>query len=160
MTEMKFDELASLIKKAGEGQRIAEFEYPFVKGFFVLIGFASKFSWQQIREAAREVRVNPRTRQQEEQMNEVKMRKEYSRLMIKGWKGLTMVSLDKLIPGLGIEVERKADPTAQIEFNADMAYLLMQYSSDFENWVVDTAQNPDNFASVAQRKKEQLDNLS
>jgi len=154
---METERLAEWIQKAGKKEKISEFQYPFADDVYVELAYASKFVFQQIREVAREMFTNPRTRQQEERLNEDKLRTEYAKHVVKGWRGLTVKKLKIMIPCFGPEGEFTEE--TEIPFSIAVSRAIMEVSIDFESWILDTASNVQNFAHVAERKKEQLENL-
>jgi hypothetical protein len=151
-------ELIGWIKKAGESERVLEFQYPFARDLYFQVAYASKHVLQQIREECKESVFNPRTRQPEERLNEDKMRRSYARLIIHGWRGLTLSKLQRIVPGV-VPDREGVDPETEIRYDEDLAAVLIQYSIEFENWVIDTATNVENFTTVALKKKEQYENL-
>lgn len=160
---MKPNELAEQIKKAGRAQRVIEFQCPYIPECFVSLVFANRFVLNQIREAAREVFTNPRTRLQEERFNDVKLRAAYAQQIIQDWKGLTYEKLQKLIPGLEVQDERgekKIDLKEEIPFSAEIAVALLSESIEFENWVIEIASNVDNYSNIAEQKKKETENLN
>jgi len=157
-TKMAPAELAGWIRKAGKAQRTLEFQCPYVKDFFVQITYASKFILTQIREVAREIWTNPRTREREEKMNDDKLRKEYAKQIIAGWRGLTVEKLSKFLPGIKIEGATSKD--TEVPFEADVAVAFLEVSIEFENWVVSTATEVENYSSVAEQKKAEFENLA
>lgn len=158
---MKANDLAEQIKKAGRAQRVIEFQCPYIPECFVSLVFANRFVLNQIREAAREVFTNPRTRLQEERFNDVKLREAYAQQIIQDWKGLTYEKLQKLIPGLEVkdENEKAVDLKAEVPFSAEVAVALLSESIEFENWVIEIASNVDNYSRIAEQKKKESENL-
>ncbi len=159
---MKPNELAEQIKKAGRTQRVIEFQCPYIPECFISLAFANRFVLNQIREAAREVFTNPRTRLQEEKFNDEKLRQAYAQQIIQGWKGLTYEKLQKLIPGLEIKDERaekKIDLKAEVPYDTAVASALLSESLEFENWVIDIASNVENYSRIAEQKKKETENL-
>lgn len=159
---MKPNELAEQIKKAGRAQRVIEFQCPYIPECFVSLVFANRFVLNQIREEAREVFTNPRTRLQEERFNDVKLREAYARQIVQDWKGLTYGKLQKLIPGLEIKDEngKAVDMNTEVPFSTEIAVALLSESIEFENWVVEIASNVDNYSRIAEQKKKETENLS
>ena len=148
MTEKK--DLVGLIKEAGRTQRVNEFECPYVDGFYVKLAYASKFILNQIREVAREVAFT-RTGAREERLNEKKIREHYVRYVIKGWHGLTVGKLRKLLPSLEISGD---DENKEVPFSPEIAEALLEYSLEFDNWVASVSGELSNFASPEQKEKE------
>lgn len=154
---METKDYAGLIRKAGKAQRSGEFTCPYIKDFTVEIAYASKFVLNQIREVAREIHGNPRTGQKEEKMNEDKLRDEYARQIIRGWKGLTPSKLVDILPGL-VEYT-KEDKDRDIEFGHDVAVALLEASLEFEAWIIDIATEVQNYKHVAERQMGLEENL-
>lgn len=160
---MKAIELAEQIKKAGRTQRVIEFQCPYIPECFVSLAFANRFVLNQIREAAREVFTNPRTRLQEERFNDEKLRDAYAQQIIQDWKGLTYEKLQKLIPGLEIQDERaekKISLTDEVPFDTGVAAAMLNASIEFENWVIDIASSVENYSQIAKQKKKETENLA
>lgn len=149
------NEFVGLIKKAGKAQRVGEFQCPYVKDFYVKIAYASKFVMNQIRDAAKEVVSNPRTREREERLNDEKLRKEYTRQLILGWRGLTVGTLAKIVPGAISD----ADQAKEIPFDIETAEAILEVSLEFENWVIDVATSVDNYTSLVEQKQKEAENL-
>lgn len=165
---MNNTDFAKYIRKAGKTERTKEFEYS--DGFFVKLAYASKFIWNQIREASRNTKFDPNTRREEEQWDEPKSRREYALRVIQGWSGLTVERMNALIPGffdvtkegLAEKGQTKTDEEIkeiEVEYDEDTANAIMDSSIDFENWVFDTAQKTKNFQDVAERKQKEYENL-
>lgn len=159
---LKPNELAEQIKKAGKTQRIVEFQCPYIPDFYVSLAFCNRFVLNQIRETAREVYTNPRTRVQEERFNDTKIRTSYAEQIIQEWKGLTGEKLQRLIPGLELKEEdgKPIDLKREISFSTIIAVTLLSESIEFENWVYDIAGNIDNYSPIAKQKKLEKENLS
>lgn len=158
VTQISTKDLIGWIKKAGESERVLEFQYPFAKDLYFLVAYASKHVLQQIREECKESFFNTRTRQPEERLNEEKMRKSYARLIVHGWRGLTLAKLQKIVPGV-VPDREGVDPNISVSYEEELAAVLIQYSIEFENWVIDTATNVENYTQVAGKKKDQYENL-
>jgi len=153
---MTSQELASLIRKAGEKERVNEFEFPEISGFRVKLAYASKMLMSQIREVARVVRKNFRTGRIIEDFDEEKLRDAYANYIVKGWKGLTVDRLRECIPGIKITGKRGSE---EIPYSVEVATALMDVSAEFENWIVEVAGDVHNYKDVAIKKKEQQENL-
>ena len=155
---MKPNELAQYIKKAGKEQRVVEFQCPYIPEFFVKIAYASKFAMNQIRDASKEAYTDfRRGREPIEKLNDEKLRNAYADWIIKGWRGLTLGKLSKLIPG--IEAEREVEAEKDIAHSEDIAVALLENSIEFENWIIDIATNVENYSRIAEQKKTEEENL-
>ncbi len=171
------ENISSWLSKAGKTERVAWFEYPYdIEGFSVKIAYASRFVLNQIRQQAVEIYTDRRTREKEEKINEEKLHRGYAERIIKDWKGLTLKGLDILIPGTldeaiaEFERRKRQDPgfeapsreeieNIEVEYSIDTAIELLNNSIDFMSWVVDMCSQPKAFASVAEKKKEEYENL-
>ena len=145
-----------MIKKAGKAQRTVEFLCPYTKEFYVDITWASKVILMTIRDASVEVFFNTKTRDREERLNDDKLRNEYVDQIIRGWRGLTPRKLKKLIPGFTCE---DADLDNDIPFEKEIALVLMEYSIDFESWIIDTATLTENYTVIEEKKNKEYENL-
>ena len=146
-----------MIRRAGKAQRTVEFQCPYVEDFFVKITFASKFNINQLRESSREVSVNSRTREREERTNEGKLRKEYARIIVHGWRGLTGRKLEKLLPGFNVPTEMLE---SDIPYNVPNTVALLEASMEFETWVLNTAMDLENYKAVDREKSKEFENLA
>jgi len=150
------ENLAGMIRKAGKVQRTSEFLCPYIKDFYVSITYASKMILTTISDASREVSFNTRTKEREERLNDDKLRNEYVDQIIRDWRGLTPRKLKKLV--LSVECSDE-DIDKEINFSKDVAIALMEVSTDFEAWIIDTAINTENFTEIEKVKNEEFENL-
>jgi len=169
-------DIASWAAKAGKTERIAEFQYPYIDGFYVQVAYGSRFVLNQIRQLAAEPYTDRRTRTREEKLNDEKLQLGYAERIVKGWRGLTVAQLDRLIPGTideavaQYEEEAKKNPTVKVpplteiekivvEYSIATAVSILGNSIDFMNWVVDTAGDADRYSEVAVQKQSEHENL-
>ena len=173
-TEQK--DIALWAAKAGKTERIAEFQYPYIDGFYVQVAYGSRFVLNQIRQLAAEPYTDRRTRTREEKLNDEKLQLGYAERIVKGWRGLTVGSLDRLIPGtldeavIQYEEEAKKNPEFKIpplteivetivEYSITTAASILGNSIDFMNWIVDVAGDSDRYSEVATQKQKEFENL-
>lgn len=149
------DELKAAIKKAGASEKVVEFQYPYMTEVFLKIAYASKQLLKSISDEARENFFNTRTRQQEDRINDEKFNRASARQLIKGWRGLTVGRLRKIVVGLDIT----GDDNQEIPFDEELAYVLMDNSIDLQLWVINTATDITNFSKIAEKKDAQYENL-
>jgi len=169
-------DIAGWAAKAGKTERIAEFQYPFIDGLYVQIAYGSRFVLNQIRQLAAEPYTDRRTRTREEKLNDEKLQLGYAERIVKGWKGLTVGLLDRLIPGTideavaQYEEQAKKNPdfkvppleeiiATTVEYSIPTAMSILGNSIDFMNWVVDTAGDSDRYSEMATRKQKEFENL-
>lgn len=173
-TEQK--DIASWASKAGKTERISEFQYPYIDGFFVQIAYGSRFVLNQIRQLAAEPYTDRRTKSREERLNDEKLQLGYAERIVKGWRGLTVELLDRLIPGTineavaSFEEEAKKNPNVKVppldeirkiivEYSIDTAMSILGNSIDFMNWVVEVAGDSDRYSEMAVQKQKEFENL-
>lgn len=140
-----------MIRKAGKAQRTIEFPYPFIDEFFVNVTYANKMILMTIRDVSKEVK-----RDGEERFNEPRLRKEYVNQIIRGWRGLTTRKLQRLIVGLECAEE---DLDKDIPFTKEVAEEIMAVSVNFEEWIIKTATNTDNYTKIEEEKNKEFENL-
>ena len=86
-------------------------------------------------------KFNRSTHQPEENLDEDKFIKEYSKAVIKGWKGLKFSYLEEF---LLVDISaQKPDDT--LPYSLDNAELLMKNSNVFDTFVTDTIGELENF---------------
>lgn len=149
-------DLIADIKKAGASELVIEFEYPYVPGVFFNLAYASKQMLRKISDASKESFFNTRTRQQEERTNSEKFDRTTTRELIRGWRGLTIGGLKKIVPGLSLD----APDNAEVPYNEELAFVMADNSVDFQIWITNTAMSAENFSHIADKKKEQYENLA
>ncbi len=109
---MNPNEFADFIKLAGKKQRVVEFEYPFLKDFYVELVFASKFIMNQIYDTARKVSDKGDSatisaygvKIPVERLDKDKLREAYAGQIVIGWRGLTIKKLQGIVPGLAVDL--------------------------------------------------------
>ena len=153
--EIGLSELIADIKKAGASELVIEFEYPYVPGVFFQLAYASKQMLRKISDASKESFFNTRTRQQEDRTNSEKFDRTTTRELIRGWRGLSVGAIKKIVPGLSLN----APDTLEIPYNEELAFTMADNSVDFQIWITNTAMNSDNYSRIAEKKKEQYENL-
>ena len=169
-------DVGSWISRAGKSEQVKEFQYPYIKEFFVDVAHASRFTLNQIRQLAAEEYTDRRTRTKEEKLNEDKVNLGYAERIVKDWRGLTVRGLDELIPGTLAEAEfqfaeqKKKDPEfkvptreeilkVEVEFSVETAFEIITNSVDFMSWILDMSGNSEHYSLVAAKKQEEYENL-
>jgi len=155
---VRVEQIAGYIEKAGKSQRVVEMECPYVKGFFVKIAYLSKFLLNQISELSRERGKNPRTGTSETRFNEEKLREGYVNYIVLDWRGLTFAGLRQLL-GDSTKIEEGIDVNKEILYDKKLAFQLLSFSIEFENWVVSVTNDIEVYSAVGKQKKEEFDNL-
>jgi len=153
---MDIKSLIGSIQKAGKTKRTIEFSCPYIKDFFVSITYANKMVLQEIRDASREVRFDPRTRERQEELNEGKLQEQYATKLVAGWRGLTPKNLRKLVPGLAVDDK---DLDTNIPYSKEVAMAIFDNSLEFTAWVDSTATTIENYSVVEKKQTKELENL-
>jgi len=119
-----------------------------------------------------------------DKLNREKLRAAYAQHLTLGWKGLTIRRLQDIIPGLGVdltlerakklfpdlaaeleEVKTDADLQKVIEkvevpYSIKLTTAMLEVSTEFENWILFTATDIQNYSVIAEEKKKEIENLN
>jgi len=118
-------------------------EFPGLEGFEVELANLSRKELQNIRKNCLNNKFNRKTRQFEESLDDDKFVREFAEKTVKNWKGLKLKYLEDLIL-----VDLKGqDVESSLEFSQDNAFLLVENSSEFDNWLNEVVFDLDNFRS-------------
>jgi hypothetical protein len=116
-------------------------DFPGLPGFEVEVANLSRKELTGLRKKCTTTKFDRKTRQAVESLDEDKFVSEFSRSVIKNWKGLTLTHLETL---LLVDIEGK-DPDQELDFNEDNAETLVSSSSEFDTWLNEVAFDLDNF---------------
>lgn len=116
-------------------------EHPQFDGFKVELAYISKDKLKKLADRATTQKFNKRTHQPEDEIDSDMFLKIYTAELVKGWTGLKAKYLPELLP---VNLE-SVDPESEVEFNEDNALLLMQKSTDFDQWVSTVINDVANF---------------
>lgn len=121
-------------------------EFPGFGGFVVDLAFLSRETLVNIRKKA--TKVSFKNRQPVEELNDELFLQLYVQASIKGWKGLTLKSLQLLAPvdltGHNLDEE--------LEYSEENALWLMKSSSTFDSWVSEQVTDLGNFQPSSENK--------
>lgn len=122
-----------MIKNLMIDEKIIEIEFPDSDGFFVKLSYVGRDKLMKIRNRALVFKFNKRTRQREEEVDNDKFLEEYSREVIRGWKGLTIRELARILPidTTGAEMDK------DVPYSEDDALELLKNSTIFDQFVTD-----------------------
>jgi hypothetical protein len=123
----------SMIKNLMISDKIIEVEFPDSNGFFVNLAYLSRDKLVKIRNRSLVVKFNKRSRQREEEVDNEKFLEEYSREVIKGWRGLTIRELARIMP---IETAG-SNLDKEVPYTEEDALALLQGSPIFDQFVTD-----------------------
>jgi hypothetical protein len=122
-----------MIKNLMISDKIIEVEFPDSNGFFVNLAYLSRDKLVKIRNRSLVVKFNKRSRQREEEVDNEKFLEEYSREVIKGWRGLTIRELARIMP---IETAG-SNLDKEVPYTEEDALALLQGSPIFDQFVTD-----------------------
>ena len=112
-----------------------------LKGFKVEVANLSRKELTGLRKKCTTTKFDRKTRQAVETLDEDKFVTEFSRSVIKNWKGLTLEHLETL---LLVDITGQ-DPKKELEFSEDNAETLVSSSTEFDTWLNEVVFDLDNF---------------
>jgi hypothetical protein len=123
-------------------------EFPGLDGFEVELANLSRKELVNLRKKCTSNKFNRKTRAFEESLDDEKFVKEFTEATVKGWKGLKLGYLEDLIL-----VDLKGqDPEMEMEFSEENAQILVENSSEFDNWLNEVVFDLENFRTKQQGK--------
>ena len=123
-------------------------EFPGLDGFEVELANLSRKELVALRKKCTQQKFNRKTRAFEETLDDDKFVKEFTQATVKGWKGLQLGFLEDLVL-----VDLKGqDATTPLEYTEENALLLVENSSEFDNWLNEVVFDLENFRTKQQRK--------
>ena len=126
-------------------------EFPGLDGFEVELANLSRKELVNLRKKCTTNKFNRKTRGFEESLDEDKFVKEFSEATIKNWKGLKLSYLEDLV----LVDLKNQDLDIELDFSSENAQLLVENSSEFDNWLNEVVLDLDNFRTREQRKDSQ-----
>ena len=122
--------------------KTVDFEYPGCEGFIVSLCYLAREELMKLRNRCVKQQFNRKTRSYEEKMDDDKFLEEYTKAVIKDWKGFklgfakNMLLLGELSP---------AQEKQELEFTQENVEVLMKNSNDFDTWVTEMVGDLENF---------------
>ena len=123
-------------------------EFPGLDGFEVELANLSRKELVNLRKKCTTNKFNRKTRGFEESLDEDKFVKEFSEATIKNWKGLKLSYLEDLV----LVDLKNQDLNKELDFSSENAQLLVENSSEFDNWLNEVVFDLDNFRSAEQKE--------
>lgn len=127
-------------------ETVIDVEFPDIDGFVVNLVYLGRDDLMKIRNASLTYKFNKRTRQREEEIDNDKFIEEYTRRVIKGWSGLKVGSLPKLLP---VDIS-SMDSNESVDYSEEDALDLLQNSTVFDQFVTDAMNDYEQF-SIAKK---------
>ena len=118
-------------------------EFPGLDDFEVELANLSRKELVNLRKRCTQNKFNRKTRQFEESLDDDKFVVEFTNATVKGWKGLQLKYLEDMIL-----VDLKGqDPEKVMEYSEENAQVLVENSSEFDNWLNEVVFDLENFRS-------------
>ena len=118
-------------------------DFPGLPGFEVEVANLSRKELTGLRKKCTTTKFDRKTRQAVETLEEEKFITEFSKAVIKNWKGLTLEHLETL---LLVDIDGQ-DPKKELEFSEENAETLVSSSTEFDTWLNEVVFDLDNFRS-------------
>ena len=116
-------------------------EFPGLDGFEVELANLSRKELVGLRKRCTQNKFNRKTRQFEETLDDDKFIVEFTNATVKGWKGLKLKYLEDMIL-----VDLKGqDRNKEMEYSEDNAQVLVENSTEFDNWLNEVVFDLENF---------------
>ena len=123
-------------------------EFPGLKDFEVELANLSRKELVNLRKKCTSNKFNRKTRAFEESLDDDKFVKEFATATVKGWKGLKLAYLEDLVL---VDLTGQ-DLESELPFSDENSLLLVENSSEFDNWLNEVVFDLDNFRSAEQRE--------
>ena len=116
-------------------------EFPGLDGFEVELANLSRKELQNIRKECLQNKFNRKTRAFEESLDDEKFVRLFAEKTVQNWKGLKLKYLEDLIL---VDLSGQ-DVESELDYTLDNAYLLVENSSEFDNWLNEVVFDLENF---------------
>jgi len=116
-------------------------EFPGLTGFEVELANLSRKELTNLRKKCTINKFNRKTRQFEDELNDEKFVVEFTRSTVKNWKGLKLEFLQDLL----LVDLKDQDSKTELEFSEENAQVLVENSTEFDNWLNEVVFDLENF---------------
>ena len=123
-------------------------EFPGLDGFEVELANLSRKELVNLRKRCTQNKFNRKTRQFEETLDDDKFVIEFTNATVKGWKGLKLKYLEDMVL---VDLKGQA-PDSEMEYSEENAQVLVENSSEFDNWLNEVVFDLENFRSEEPKK--------
>ena len=121
-------------------------DFPGLDGFEVELANLSRKEMVNLRKRCTTNKFDRKTRMFNEELDETKFIKEFSTATVKGWKGLKLKYLEELIL---VDLAGQ-DTEKEMAYSQDNAEVLVENSTEFDNWLNEVVFDLENFRSRQQ----------
>lgn len=125
------------------GDKTIDVPFPDLEEFVVKVSYVTREDLVKIRNQALVYKFNKRTRQREEEVDNDKFVEAYCERVIKGWSGLKVKHLPKL---LAADISSMR-PDEEIPYSGEEALELLRNSSLFDQFITDTMNDLEAFST-------------
>jgi len=129
------------LKKLMVDTKAVWIDFPGLKGFEVEVANLSRKELTGLRKKCTTTKFDRKSRQAVEDLDEEKFVVEFTKSVVKNWKGLTLGHLETLIL---VDIEGQ-DPDKELEYSRDNAETLVSSSTEFDTWLNEVVFDLDNF---------------
>lgn len=136
------------LKKLVVDTKAAWIDFPGLPGFEVEVVNLSRKELNALRKRCITSKFDRKSRQIVEDLDEEKFVEEFSKAVIKSWKGLTLEHLENL---LLIDTEGQ-DLSEELPFTKENAEILISSSSEFDTWLNEVVFDLDNFRTRSEER--------
>ena len=123
-------------------------EFPGLIGFEVELANLSRKELTSLRKKCTINKFNRKIRQFEDELDDEKFVKEFAKATVQNWKGLKLEYLEDLL----LVDLKDQNPEEEMEFSVDNALVLVENSTEFDNWLNEVVFDLENFRSKQQGK--------
>ena len=123
-------------------------EFPGLDGFEVELANLSRKELMNLRKKCTSSKFNRKTRAFEESLDDDKFVREFTEATVKGWKGLKLLYLEDLIL---VDLAGQ-NPEEEMDYSLENAHVLVENSSEFDNWLNEVVFDLENFRSKQSTK--------
>jgi hypothetical protein len=131
------------LKKLMVNTKAVWVDFPGLSGFKVEVANLSRKELTGLRKKCTGQKFDRKSRAVVETLDEEKFVLEFTRSVVKNWKGLKLAHLETL---LLIDMDGQ-DPEKELEFSEDNAETLVSSSTEFDTWLNEVVFDLDNFRS-------------
>ena len=143
MTEQKKTPVKAVsLKSLMTPSKTVNFDYPGFDGFSVELCYLAREELVKLRGRCVSQVFNRKTRSYEEQMDDDKFVTEYTKAVIKGWKGFKLEYAKNMLLLGDMTPEQEQQ---ELDFTQENVEVLMKNSGDFDTWVTEMVGDLENF---------------
>ncbi|RLF43728.1 MAG: hypothetical protein DRN17_05805 [Thermoplasmata archaeon] len=119
-----------------------EFDFPGMEGFKLTIAYITRDELLKIRKKSTHTTFNKRSHSPEEEVDSDIFQDLYVKAVIKGWRGLSLKYVSKLVP---IDLSTIEDDSVELDYDHENAMQLMKNAPNFDSFVSDMVADLENF---------------